>query len=133
MIFVVADKTLVVGDVSVQPMAHSVENSGHSSLRRANGGNEKPNLNDQIYSQEDPAKSSDGLTKPLANGRCSHAIEDENASSDAARFSTTKHAFNTSTLPQWELSLMTKLNGCGGQHVKQNNILNHSNASAFSR
>ncbi|KAI0496927.1 hypothetical protein KFK09_023253 [Dendrobium nobile] len=142
------DKTLIIGDVAVQPskMALLVENSGHTShvqddlvsLRCAKSSNEKPNLHNQINSQEEPAQCSDGLMKSLSNGQCSHnpmktAVMDENVSVEAARSSQMKHIFSPSTLPLWELSLMTQLNG-GVQHdFKQNNILNHSNASAFSR
>lgn len=139
---------MIIGDVAVQPskMALLVENSGHTShvqddlvsLRCAKSGNEKPNLHNQINSQEEPAQCSDGLMKSLSNGQCSHnpmktAVMDENVSVEAARSSQMKHIFSPSTLPLWELSLMTQLNG-GVQHdFKQNNILNHSNASAFSR
>ncbi|XP_020573408.1 two-component response regulator-like APRR3 isoform X2 [Phalaenopsis equestris] len=132
------DKTLVIEDVAAQPiqMALLVENSGHISHEDAKAGNEKPNLNHQIHSEEF-ARSSDGLAKSLANGQCSHpilktAVMDEGLSTGADR-SQIKHGVNSSSLPLWELSLMTKLNGCVQNHAKQNTILKHSNVSAFSR
>ncbi|KAI0494085.1 hypothetical protein KFK09_024216 [Dendrobium nobile] len=79
---IVVYKTLIIGVVAVQPIkiALLVENSGNAShglddlvsLRCAKGGNEKPNLHNQINSQEKPAKCSDGLMQSLSNGQCSH-------------------------------------------------------------
>ncbi|EHA8590019.1 hypothetical protein COCNU_scaffold014359G000010 [Cocos nucifera] len=75
----------------------------------------------------------------VANRKCSSCVSEKHALRKDAlpETSTSSHAKSTSEFgssPHLELSLRRQqLNGCVDQDFKQKHILNHSNASAFSR
>ncbi|KAK8949714.1 Two-component response regulator-like PRR95 [Platanthera zijinensis] len=130
-------RNFAVLPVQVAPLIENIGLGSYGESRCAKGGNEKFNLLRQINSQETSSQSMSGNVKSGANGQCSNAVmsvddTEENASSAAARSSQMNHVFNTNALPLWELSLRAQLNDSAEHHMKKN-ILNHSNASAFTR
>ena len=108
-------------------------------VRPAEVNNDDP----KSYCQNNPPNESEQnmiiFVEPISNGQCSYAVlkkdarvEDELC--EAAKSSYVSEASNIVTSPLWELSLRrTQPNGCVQPDLKEQHVLKHSVASAFSR
>lgn len=98
-----------------------------------------PNLFCQNNAPDETLNDTIDFTGSVANRKCNSSVPEKYAFKKDAlpETSTSSHAKSTSEFgssPHLELSLRRQqLNGCVDQDVEQKHILNHSNASAFSR
>lgn len=103
------------------------------------GSNESDHVDRNTYCQNNAPNNMIDFIQPVANRKCNSAVLEKYAFREDAlgEASTSSYAKNTSEFGSslhLELSLRrTQLNGCVNQDYKQKHILNHSNASAFSR
>ncbi|EHA8588496.1 two-component response regulator-like APRR3 [Cocos nucifera] len=103
------------------------------------GSKEGDHVDPNTYGQNDAPNNMKDFIEPLANSKCNSAVWEKYAFREdvLGEASTSPYAKNTSEFGSslhLELSLRrTQLNGCVNQDFKQKHILNHSDASAFSR
>ncbi|XP_038986655.1 two-component response regulator-like APRR3 [Phoenix dactylifera] len=103
------------------------------------GSKEGDHVDPHTYCQNNAPNNMIDFIEPVSNSKCNSAVLEKYAFREDAlgEASTSSYAKSTSEFgssQHLELSLRrTQLNGCVNQDFKQKHILNHSNASAFSR